>query len=148
MTVESTARVQWRGSLKDGHGQLTVASGAFQARDITWSARAAKQAGKTSPEELLAAAEASCLAMKLSSLLTQQGHTPERLDIEAIATFNPDSGVEGINLMVRGVVPGTNEETFREAVQEAARTCPISRALAIPTPVEASLETPAGTPTS
>ena len=120
------------GTLTEGEGKLTAeTSGVFTDLPVTWAARAEDPSGgKTSPEELLAAAHASCFSMALSNGLTKDGTPPERLEVVATATFEPGEGVKSMHLEVSGVVPGTDEEAFLAAAEDARQNCPISVALA------------------
>ena len=132
MAVERRARSVWMGTLTEGEGKLTAeTSGVFTDLPVTWAARAEDPSGgKTSPEELLAAAHASCFSMALSNGLTKDGTPPERLEVVATATFEPGEGVKSMHLEVSGVVPGTDEEAFLAAAEDARQNCPISVALA------------------
>lgn len=130
--ADRTATVTWSGSLMDGAGTITsVGSGAFGPLDVTWAARAeADSAGLTSPEELIAAAHASCFSMALSHGLAQDGTPPEKLETSATVTFVPGTGVTKIALTVRGTVPGLDETAFVAAAEAAKENCPLSKALA------------------
>lgn len=129
--AERTANVTWSGSLMDGGGTIeSVGSGAFGPLDVTWAARADDSAGNTSPEELIAAAHASCLSMALSHGLAQAGSPADRLETSATVTFVPGTGITKIALTVRGSVPGIDEASFRDAAQTARENCPVSKALA------------------
>lgn len=141
MAVESSADATWHGDLTGGSGTVRVASGAFGEQALTWRARAESRESGTSPEELIAAAHAGCFAMALSFGLAQAGHAPERLDTSARVGFQPGDGITGIQLAVRGRVPGIDAEAFRQAAQAAKEGCPVSKALAaVPISLEASLE--------
>jgi lipoyl-dependent peroxiredoxin len=130
MAVDSKAQAVWLGSLAEGSGTVSVASGAFPEQKVTWRARAEDRSHGTSPEELIAAAHASCFAMALSHALGQAGHAPERLETSAAVTFQPGDGITAIHLTVRGRVPGIDELAFREAAEGAKAGCPVSKALA------------------
>jgi osmotically inducible protein OsmC len=106
-----------------------VPSGAFGPLQVTWSARAEDSNGKTSPEELLAAAHATCFAMALSHGLAQSGHAPDRLQTSATVTFVPGTGVTRSALTAVGSVPGIDEEQFQAAAEDAKENCPVSKAL-------------------
>ena len=143
MATERRAEVTWQGDLMSGSGTVDrVGSGAFGPLDVSWPARAEEQqAGKTSPEELIAAAHASCFSMALSHALAQAGNVPERLATSATVTFVPGTGITKSALTVRGTVPGIEEPAFLHAAQTAVENCPVSKALAaVPEiTVEASL---------
>jgi osmotically inducible protein OsmC len=130
MAAVSKAESTWRGGLADGRGRVHVESGAFDDFDVTWAARAERIHGITSPEELLAAAHAACFSMALSNGLGQEGHKPEELQVSAEVTFVPGQGITGIELTVRGRVPGIDAAGFRKAAEEAKAGCPVSKALA------------------
>src|SRR5437763_17199597 len=131
MATERTATVSWRGDLMSGSGEIEeVTSGAVGGLDVSWPARSAEPGGKTSPEELIAAAHATCLSMALSHGLAQEGHTPEELDTSATVTFQPGEGITKIALTVEGRVPGMDAEAFEQAAEEAKENCPVSKALA------------------
>jgi lipoyl-dependent peroxiredoxin len=131
MATERTANVTWRGDLMEGAGRIgDVSSGAFGGLDVSWASRAEEPGGRTSPEELIAAAHASCLSMALSSGLAKAGHAPEQLDTTATVTFQPGEGITKIALSVTGRVPGIDEQQFRRSAEEAKENCPVSKALA------------------
>ena len=130
MATERNAQVTWRGGLMDGDGTIEeVGSGALGPLDVSWPARAEEPGGKTSPEELIAAAHASCFSMALSGGLAKAGHAPERLDVSATLTFVPGTGITKAALAVDGVVPGIGDEAFRAAAEEAKDGCPVSQAM-------------------
>jgi osmotically inducible protein OsmC len=129
--ADSTASVTWSGSLLEGGGTIErVGSGVFGGLPITWDARTGEEGGKTTPEELIAAAHASCYSMALSHGLAQGGNPPDRLETSATVTFVPGTGITKIALTVRGSVPGIDEEAFDAAAQDAVENCPVSKALA------------------
>jgi osmotically inducible protein OsmC len=132
MATERHAEVTWNGDLMNGSGTIdSVGTGAFGPLDVSWPARAEDPtAGKTSPEELLAAAHASCFSMALAGALAKGGSQPERLSTSATVTFVPGTGITKIALTVRGAVPGLDEAGFREAAEGAKANCPVSKALA------------------
>src|SRR3954454_13925517 len=142
MAVESTATTVWEGDLPKGKGITSPGSGAFPDVDVTWASRTARSAGKTSPEELLAAAHASCYCMALSHELGEAGNAPERLEATATVAFVPGEVVKSSAIVVRGRVPGVDQSAFEEAARGAAQNCPISAALRgnIDISVEATLE--------
>ena len=130
MATDRTAQVVWQGDLLNGSGTIgEVGSGAFGPLDVSWAARAEEPNGKTSPEELIAAAWAACFAMALSSGLAKGGNPPERLETSATVTFQPGEGIIRGALTVRGTVPGMDDEAFREAADTAKQNCPVSKAL-------------------
>jgi lipoyl-dependent peroxiredoxin len=132
MATERRAEVTWQGDLMSGSGTIDrVGSGAFGPLEVSWPARTEDASGgKTSPEELLAAAHASCFSMALSHGLAQAGNPPERLSTSATVTFMPGTGITKVALAVEGAVPGLDEAGFREAAEGAKANCPVSKALA------------------
>ena len=142
MASESTAKTIWEGSLAKGRGTTAVASGAIPEVEVTWTARTERTEGTTSPEELLAAAHASCYCMGLSHELDEAGTSPERLETTATVGFVPGEGVKTSHIVVRGRVPGIDQAKFEEAANAAGQGCPISGALRgnVEITVEATLE--------
>jgi osmotically inducible protein OsmC len=132
MAAERRASVTWNGDLMSGSGTIDeVGSGAFGPLDVSWDARSEESpGGKTSPEELIAAAHASCFSMALAHALAQAGNAPERLQTSAAVTFVPGTGITKSALTVRGTVPGLDADGFREAAEDAKKNCPVSKALA------------------
>lgn len=134
MTATRTATVTWTGSLAEGSGTVSAASsGLFTDLPVSWASRTEAVDGRTSPEELLAAAHASCFAMALSGALARAGTPPEHVHVSATVTFDKvgDSWtVTRSQLEVVGTVPGMDEAAFDAAAQSARDGCPISRALA------------------
>lgn len=129
--AESTASVTWKGSLLEGGGTIDhVGSGVFGDLPITWKARTGEEGGKTTPEELIAAAHASCYSMALSHALAQDGNAPDSLETSATVTFVPGEGITKIALSVKGSVPGIDEAAFVAAAEDAKANCPVSKALA------------------
>ena len=140
MAVSSSANATWEGDLIGGHGTVRAASGAFGELSLTWRQRAETRDSGTSPEELIAAAHASCFAMALSHGLAGAGTPPQRLDTSAQVTFQAGSGITGIHLTVRGAVAGLDADGFRQAAEAAKAGCPVSKALAaVPITLEAAL---------
>src|SRR4051794_27851265 len=129
MATTRTAKTRWDGSLIDGSGEVTLESSGLGSYEVTWASRAEDPNGRTSPEELIAAAHSACFSMALSHALAQAGHTPQRLETSADVTFQPGEGITGIKLMVRGFVPGISPTDFAEAAEGAKTNCPVSKAL-------------------
>jgi osmotically inducible protein OsmC len=129
MAVEHSASATWQGDLMSGSGTFSLGSGAVTDVGLTWKARAEDAAAGTSPEELIAAALASCFSMALSHGLAQAGTPATRLDTDATAGFEGGVGITGIALKVRGEVEGGDEEAFKAAAQTASENCPVSKAL-------------------
>ena len=129
-TAERRAEVVWEGDLPRGNGTFTVGSGAIDEQPVTWASRTERSDGKTSPEELIAAAHGSCFAMALSNVLAEGGTPPERLALPAVCTFDVDEvKVSSSTLEIRGYVPGLDVEDFQRAVEQAEQGCPVSNAL-------------------
>jgi osmotically inducible protein OsmC len=130
--VQRTASVTWQGDLMSGTGRIeSVGSGALSGLDVTWASRSEPDAsGRTSPEELIAAAHAACFSMALSHGLAQAGTPPERLQVSATSTFVPGTGITAMRLELAGRVPGLDEDAFRKAAEGAKENCPVSQALA------------------
>ena len=142
-TAERTASTTWEGSLPKGRGTVTLKSGALGDFPVTWASRTERSDGKTSPEELIAAAHSSCFSMALSNVLAQGGNPPESLDVTSTVTFDSGQGkVTESRITVRGRVPGIDEPGFQEAVRTAEQGCPVSNALRgnVDLSVQASLE--------
>jgi osmotically inducible protein OsmC len=110
--------------------------------EVSWASRTKRAAGKTSPEELLAAAHAACFCMALSNELGQGGNAPERLEATASVEFEPGEGVKSSHIAISGRVPGIDQAAFEEAARGAGEGCPISGALKgnVEISVEATLE--------
>jgi osmotically inducible protein OsmC len=133
MSAIRRAEVSWSGDLASGSGTVSArSSGAFDTLPVSWAARTESPDGKTSPEELLAAAHAACFAMAFSGGLGRAGTPPERLEVSAEVTFDKlDAGWRVVSsaLTVRGTVPGMSAEDFIAAAEAAKDGCPISQAL-------------------
>ena len=113
----------------EGAGRVTLESSGLGTYDVTWASRAEDPAGRTSPEELIAAAHSACFSMALSHALAGAGTPPERLETSADVTFQPGEGITGIHLKVRGTVPGLSKDDFTAAADKAKEGCPVSKAL-------------------
>jgi osmotically inducible protein OsmC len=130
MATDRMAKVTWAGSLIDGSGTIEgVGSGAFGPLDVTWTSRAEKPDGRTSPEELIAAAWASCFSMALAHALAGAGTPAERLEAGVTVTFQPGEGIIKGAIEVVGTVPGLDHEGFLEHAEDARVNCPVSKAL-------------------
>ena len=138
------AETEWTGNLARGAGSVTGSSGAIGPLPVTWAARTEEPGGKTSPEELAAAAHSSCFAMALTLCLAEHGHESERLTVASVVTLDEVDGAPTVvssALEVGARVPGLDPQVFDEIVDEAARLCPISRLFAgAQVTVKASLE--------
>ncbi len=142
--MQSRATAQWEGDLMSGQGRTSAGSGTFRDAGLTWKARTEGAAAATTPEELLAAAHASCFSMALSHGLAQGGHPARRLETTCVVEFGPKKGggfeVRSSSLEVKGWVPGLDAAAFAQAAEAAKNGCPISAALRIPMSVAASLQ--------
>jgi osmotically inducible protein OsmC len=146
LTAVRRASATWSGDLTSGAGSVSAeTTGVFTSLPVSWAARTEEPGGKTSPEELLAAAHAACYSMAFSNKLAKAGHAPDRLDVIAEVTFaKEDAGwkVATSHLTVRGRVPGISEADFTSIAEDARDGCPISVALQgnVKLTVEATLE--------
>src|ERR1035438_5635362 len=126
--AERTATTTWEGDLPHGNGVLDGASGALDSLAVTWASRTERSGGKTSPEELIAAAHSSCFSMALSNELGEGGNAPEQLEVTAKVTLDMKDGAPTVTtseLTVTGKVPGIDQAGFEQAAQNAAKNCPI-----------------------
>ena len=130
MATTRTASTRWEGSLFEGAGKVTLQSSGLGTYDVSWPARAEEPNGKTSPEELIAAAHSACFSMALSNGLAKAGSAPTSLDTSADVEFTPGTGITGIKLTVRGAVEGMSNDDFVAAAEDAKANCPVSQALA------------------
>jgi osmotically inducible protein OsmC len=128
--ADRTASAIWQGDLFEGVGTVSaVTSGLFSEAGVTWASRTEEPGGKTSPEELIAAAHAACFCMALSNELSTRGHPPTRLEVQATCTFLPGKGITTMALDVSADVPGVDEAGFKEGLDAAEASCPVSNAL-------------------
>jgi osmotically inducible protein OsmC len=130
-----TANTAWKGTLTEGSGQTELTSSGVATLSVSWPKRISDEAdGTTSPEELVAAAHASCYAMQFSALIERAGGTPVALDVRSDVSFGPDPAggfhIGSVKLTVSGQVEGMDAETFAKTAEDAKATCPISKALA------------------
>ncbi|GHD23309.1 MULTISPECIES: OsmC family protein [Streptomyces] len=141
MATTRSAHTVWEGDLLEGNGVVTFdSSGAIGEQPVTWASRAQDANGRTSPEELIAAAHSSCFSMAFSNMLAKAGTPPTRLVTSADVTFQPGEGITGIHLTVEGTVPGIDGDTFASVAEEAKTGCPVSQALkAVPITLSAKL---------
>lgn len=130
MTVTSEATTTWTGSLMEGSGNVTFASSHIGTFGIDWKARSEGSETTTTPEELIAAAHASCFSMALSNALADNGTPPEKVDTTASVTFKPGTGITGSHLNVHASVPSLTADQFQKIADEAKAGCPVSQALA------------------
>jgi osmotically inducible protein OsmC len=132
--AKKTATAVWQGSLTEGSGVVSSKSGVLNETPMTWKARSGENEAATSPEELIAAAHATCYAMALSNELSSAGFTPDKLDVTSVVTFGPkpEGGVKihSSALTLTGAVPGISADRFNEIANAAKTGCPVSAALA------------------
>ena len=130
MATTRIATGEWHGGLLDGNGTVSLGSSGLGTFDVTWASRAEEPDGRTSPEELIAAAHAACFSMSLSSRLAKAGTPPTTLETRAEVDFQPGEGITAVRLQVTGDVPGLDAEGFRSMAEDAKEHCPVSKALA------------------
>ncbi|TDC25499.1 OsmC family peroxiredoxin [Streptomyces sp. 8K308] len=130
MATTRIATTNWEGSLLEGAGNVSLDSSGVGKFDVTWASRAEDPNGRTSPEELIAAAHSSCFSMALSHGLAGAGTPPESVQTQASVTFQPGEGITGIVLKVKARVPGISADDFQQAAETAKANCPVSKALA------------------
>lgn len=124
-----TAHTEWEGNLLDGKGLVTFDSSGIGAYPVSWPSRAETPNGRTSPEELIAGAHATCFSMALAHGLTGAGNPPTKIETKADVGFQPGTGITGIHLTVVGQVEGMDEAAFVKAAEDAKANCPVSQAL-------------------
>ena len=132
MAIERKAHATWEGDLRGGSGRFDLDSGAISGQEVTFASRFEEPGGKTSPEELIAAAHATCVSMALANALAQEGHPPTKLETDAVCTLDQtDAGfrITAVQLTIRGEVDGIGEDEFRTAADQAKDGCPVSNAL-------------------
>lgn len=130
MATTRTANTHWEGNLLEGKGTVALSSSGIGTYEVNWPARTETPGGKTSPEELIAAAHSACYSMAFSHGLAGKGYTVASVDTQADVSFQPGEGITGIVLTVRASVPGLSEEDFQAAAEDAKKNCPVSQALA------------------
>jgi osmotically inducible protein OsmC len=145
MAVERTANAEWQGDLMGGSGTVSTESGVVRDATIKWSSRAEAADENTSPEELIAAAHASCVSMALAHGLAQAGTPAQRIESQATATFDQVGDgfrMTTMRLQIRGQVDGLDDDGFREAAEQAKDNCPVSQALSddVEVTLDASLD--------
>lgn len=129
MATVRTATTRWEGPLDAGKGSVNLDSSGVGSFELTWASRAEAPNGRTSPEELIAAAHSACFSMALAFGLAQGGHPPTAITTSANVTFALPDGITGIHLSVRATVPGISEAEFATAADDAKKNCPVSKAL-------------------
>ena len=132
MAVRRSATAQWKGDLMSGSGKVSTETDAVRDATVKWSSRAEQADENTSPEELIAAAHATCISMALANMLAHAGNPPQQLDTEATATFDKVGDgfrMTTMEISIRGQVEGMDADAFREAAEGAKENCPVSQAL-------------------
>jgi osmotically inducible protein OsmC len=128
------ATTHWEGGLQDGRGHVTLDSSNAGQFDVSFPTRSGNPEGQTSPEELIAAAHSSCLAMSLSGTLDREGLKADSIDITSDVTLGPAEGggfaITGVEVTLRAAVPGVDTDRFAELAETAEKNCPVSKALA------------------
>ena len=132
MATTRQATTQWRGTLVEGDGEVTLESSGIGTFPVTWAARTTESNGLTSPEELLAAAHATCFSMSLASRCAKAGTPATQIETTAEADFQVGAGITEVRLTVRGDVPGLDDDAFLLLAEDAKENCPVSQALKVP----------------
>lgn len=140
MATTRTAHTVWQGNLFEGAGQTTFDTSGLGTYDVTWKARSEEANGKTSPEELIAAAHSACFSMAFSNELDSAGYKAEQIETKSEVGFEPGKGVTGSNLTLTARIPGISEDEFQQIAEKAKAGCPVSQALSIPITLSATLE--------
>jgi lipoyl-dependent peroxiredoxin len=130
MATTRIANASWEGALMEGSGQVSLDSSGLGTFDLSWPSRAEEPGGKTSPEELIAAAHSACFSMALAHALAGAGSPPQSLQTRAEVSFQAGTGITGIALSVRGQVEGMSDDDFVAQAEKAKTDCPVSQALA------------------
>jgi len=138
-TTTRRAHTDWSGGLLDGSGDVTFDSSGIGTQPVSWTVRSEQPNGKTSPEELIAAAHSSCFSMALSGALAKAGTPATSLNTRAEVDFTPGTGITAIRLFLRGDVPGLDAAGFAAAATDAKENCPVSQALKS-VPIELTVE--------
>ena len=137
--TDRKATTVWSGPLMGGSGTVALESSGLGSYDVSWAARTEEPNGKTSPEELIAAAHSSCFCMAFSARLAKNETPPERLETTAVVTFVPGTGITKSALTVLATIPGIDEATFLELAEDAKANCPVSQALSVDITLDAKL---------
>lgn len=137
--ADRSASTVWTGTLFEGSGTVNFDSSGIGTYDVSWPARTEEPGGKTSPEELIAAAHSSCYSMAFSNMLAKNETPADKLETSAVVTFVPGTGITKSAITVVGTVPGIDEAKFVELAEEAKAGCPVSGALSIEITLDAKL---------
>ncbi|MHA7154973.1 OsmC family peroxiredoxin [Arthrobacter sp. TMN-50] len=130
MATVRSAHTVWSGNLQSGSGQVSLDTSGLGTYDVTWKARAEEAGGKTSPEELIAAAHSSCFSMAFSLALSEEGKTADRIETKAEVDFVPGEGITAIRLILDASIPDIEDADFQRIAESAKTGCPVSQALA------------------
>lgn len=131
-TAERRAEIYWEGELAQGAGSFTLGDWMVGETPVTWESRIGPEGNNASPEELMAAAQASCFSMALSSVLEEAGTPPETMNVSTLCALDEVDGrfrIVSIDVDVQGRVPGMDEESFKNVVEQADQICPVTNAL-------------------
>src|SRR5690349_24309043 len=137
--TDRKATTVWTGTLFEGSGETSFDSSGIGTYPVSWPSRAEEANGKTSPEELIAGAHSACYSMAFSNALAKNDTPAEKLEVSAVVTFVPGTGITKSALTVVGTVPGIDEATFTELAQAAKEGCPVSQALSVEITLDAKL---------
>jgi osmotically inducible protein OsmC len=137
--TDRKATTVWSGPLLSGSGTVSLDTSGVGSYDVTWASRAEDANGKTSPEELIAAAHSACYSMAFSNALAKNETPPERLETSAVVTFVPGTGITRSALTVVATIPGIDEARFQELAADAKANCPVSKALSVEITLDAKL---------
>ena len=135
--TDRKATTVWTGTLFEGSGETSFDSSGIGTYPVSWPSRAEEANGKTSPEELIAGAHSACFSMAFSNMLAKNDTPAEQLEVSAVVTFVPGTGITRSAITVIGTVPGIDESKFQELATDAKANCPVSQALSA---VEITLE--------
>jgi osmotically inducible protein OsmC len=137
--TDRKATTIWTGTLFEGSGETTFDSSGIGTYPVSWPSRAEEANGKTSPEELIAGAHSACYSMAFSNMLAKNDTPAERLEVSAVVTFVPGTGITKSAITVVGAVPGIDETKFQELAADAKANCPVSQALSVEITLDAKL---------
>jgi osmotically inducible protein OsmC len=137
--TDRKATTVWNGTLFEGSGETTFDSSGIGTYPVSWASRAEDANGKTSPEELIAGAHSACFSMAFSNMLAKNETPAEKLEVSAVVTFVPGTGITRSAITVVGTVPGIDEAKFAELAADAKANCPVSKALSVEITLDASL---------
>jgi lipoyl-dependent peroxiredoxin len=137
--TDRKATTVWSGTLFEGSGETTFDSSGIGTYPVSWASRAEEANGKTSPEELIAGAHSACFSMAFSNILAKNDTPAERLEVSAVVTFVPGTGITRSALTLVADIPGIDEAKFQELAADAKANCPVSQALSVEITLEAKL---------